>query len=187
MPAFAKENGGTLTATQIQVLVHEIKGIPYRIVAKQEGGRQVRRVVADAGGISPKWGCLAEPPAACRAIAIQQAPTTAAVRKRVAGCSRLRAEPAPSVMASSGAGHRARASDRSAPSTTRRSCRSCSDQVLRRYVITGTAGPRHAELCGRRVRATRISAADRAKRSPTWSLCLASWRRQTAVHSDCKG
>src|SRR5258708_31101842 len=38
MPAFAKENGGTLTAAQIQVLVHEIKGIPYRTVAKQAGG-----------------------------------------------------------------------------------------------------------------------------------------------------
>src|SRR6266404_9235106 len=28
MPAFAKENGGTLTGAQIQVLVHEIKGLP---------------------------------------------------------------------------------------------------------------------------------------------------------------
>jgi len=62
MPAFAKENGGALTATQIQVLVHEIKGIPYRVVAKQ-GDLASTHVVADAGGIAPAWGPVAEPPA----------------------------------------------------------------------------------------------------------------------------
>ena len=29
MPAFPRENGGVLTAPQIQVLVNKIKGIPY--------------------------------------------------------------------------------------------------------------------------------------------------------------
>jgi mono/diheme cytochrome c family protein len=62
MPAFAKENGGALTATQIQVLVHEVKGIPYKIVAKQEGDLKSAEVVADASGISPTWGAIAEPP-----------------------------------------------------------------------------------------------------------------------------
>ena len=36
MPAFAKEHGGTMTATQIQVLVHEIKGVPYKVIAKEK-------------------------------------------------------------------------------------------------------------------------------------------------------
>lgn len=30
MPPFAQKNGGVLTAQQLQVLIHEIKGIPYR-------------------------------------------------------------------------------------------------------------------------------------------------------------
>ena len=60
MPAFAKENGGTLTA-QIQVLVKEIKGIPYQIVEKQEGGVAKVEVVPDAAGISPEWGTPEKP------------------------------------------------------------------------------------------------------------------------------
>jgi mono/diheme cytochrome c family protein len=62
MPPFAQENGGVLTATQIKVLVKEIKGIPYKIVEKQEGGVPKVEVVADAGGMPPKWGTLGKPP-----------------------------------------------------------------------------------------------------------------------------
>jgi cytochrome c oxidase cbb3-type subunit 3 len=62
MPAFAKENGGVLTGTQIQVLVKQIKGIPYRIVEKKEGGVAKVEVVADAAGIAPKWGMPGQPP-----------------------------------------------------------------------------------------------------------------------------
>jgi cytochrome c oxidase subunit 3/cytochrome o ubiquinol oxidase subunit 3 len=62
MPAFAKENGGGLTAPQIQVLVKEIKGIPYKIVEKLERGVAKALVVPDAGGISPKWGMPEKPP-----------------------------------------------------------------------------------------------------------------------------
>src|SRR5580704_4148871 len=47
MPAFAKENGGMLTAAQIQVLVKEVKGIPYKVVQKQEGGVAKFVVVPD--------------------------------------------------------------------------------------------------------------------------------------------
>src|SRR5262245_30251568 len=32
MPGFGQAHGGTLTAAQIQVLVHEIKGVPYKVV-----------------------------------------------------------------------------------------------------------------------------------------------------------
>jgi len=61
MPAFARENGGALTSAQIQILVHEIKGQPYRVVAT-ESTLQVE-VVSDAQGTSPKWGSPGEPPA----------------------------------------------------------------------------------------------------------------------------
>jgi cytochrome c oxidase cbb3-type subunit 3 len=62
MPAFAKENGGMLTPAQIQVLVKEIKGIPYKIVEKQEASVAKVEVVPDADGISPKWGTPGKPP-----------------------------------------------------------------------------------------------------------------------------
>jgi cytochrome c oxidase cbb3-type subunit III len=62
MPAFAKENGGVLTAVQIQVLVKEIKGIPYKVVEKQEGGVAKVEIVPDAAGIAPKWGTPGKPP-----------------------------------------------------------------------------------------------------------------------------
>jgi cytochrome c oxidase cbb3-type subunit 3 len=62
MPAFARENGGVLTTAQIQVLVKEIKGIPYKIVEKQDAGVAKVEVVPDAGGIAPKWGAPAKPP-----------------------------------------------------------------------------------------------------------------------------
>ncbi len=60
MPAFAKEHGGTLTAAQIRVLVKEIKGLPYGIIEEQVGKVEI---VPDAKGISPKWGRPAQPPA----------------------------------------------------------------------------------------------------------------------------
>jgi cytochrome c oxidase cbb3-type subunit 3/ubiquinol-cytochrome c reductase cytochrome c subunit len=62
MPAFASENGGVLTTAQIQVLVSEIKGVPYRIVEKREAGATKLEVVPDAGGIAPAWGTPAAPP-----------------------------------------------------------------------------------------------------------------------------
>jgi mono/diheme cytochrome c family protein len=63
MPAFAKENGGTLTAAQIEVLVHEIKGIPYTAIKNEEDAKASVKVVADPGGRAPKWGAPGKPPA----------------------------------------------------------------------------------------------------------------------------
>jgi cytochrome c oxidase cbb3-type subunit 3/ubiquinol-cytochrome c reductase cytochrome c subunit len=62
MPAFANENGGVLTAAQIQVLENEIKGIRYRIIEREEAGLAKIEVVPDAGGISPTWGMPERPP-----------------------------------------------------------------------------------------------------------------------------
>ncbi len=61
MPAFAQENGGTLTKTQIQVLVKEIKGLPYSIVEKTPGDAATSEVVLDASGKTPVWGKTVEP------------------------------------------------------------------------------------------------------------------------------
>jgi cytochrome c oxidase cbb3-type subunit 3 len=56
MPAFAAENGGSLTPNQIQVLVCEIKGIPYKVVKDDSGDSLTVRIVRDPAGASPKWG-----------------------------------------------------------------------------------------------------------------------------------
>ena len=63
MPAFGNANGGTLTAAQIQVLVHEIKGIPYSTKKKENGDPAAIEVVADSDGQAPKWGPPGKPPA----------------------------------------------------------------------------------------------------------------------------
>src|SRR5262249_51913462 len=68
MPGFAKQKGGSLTPTQIQILVHEIKGVPYKIVPTQEDERASARVVADASGIAPAWGTVTEAPAGAPAL-----------------------------------------------------------------------------------------------------------------------
>ena len=62
MPAFAQENGGTLTRAQIQVLVNQIKGIPYKTVEKQEGDVAQKEVIRDPSGIAPMWGMPPKPP-----------------------------------------------------------------------------------------------------------------------------
>jgi len=56
MPAFAHANGGTLTPTQIRILVYEGKGRPYRIVESSDGEASHIEVVNDAEGVAPQWG-----------------------------------------------------------------------------------------------------------------------------------
>jgi cytochrome c oxidase cbb3-type subunit 3/ubiquinol-cytochrome c reductase cytochrome c subunit len=55
MPAFAQSSGGPLTEAQVQVLVHEIKGIAYRI-DKMDDDALNAKVVADELGVAPAWG-----------------------------------------------------------------------------------------------------------------------------------
>jgi mono/diheme cytochrome c family protein len=50
MTAFARPNGGPLTEPQIQILVHEIKGIPYRVVRKVSSGKTAIEVVSGGHG-----------------------------------------------------------------------------------------------------------------------------------------
>jgi mono/diheme cytochrome c family protein len=56
MPAFARESGGTLTKAQIQLLVYEIKGLPYRIAPTGSGDASTVQVIHDAEGTAPYWG-----------------------------------------------------------------------------------------------------------------------------------
>ena len=65
MPAFAKSKGGALTEDQIQILVCEIKGIPYQVDKKSEHEKKVEeksddnateyKVVRNPEGVAPEW------------------------------------------------------------------------------------------------------------------------------------
>jgi mono/diheme cytochrome c family protein len=55
MPGFSHESGGLLTRAQIQILVHEIKGIPYRVI-EPENPEEAQEVVRDPEGTKPEWG-----------------------------------------------------------------------------------------------------------------------------------
>src|SRR4029079_16555503 len=63
MPAFAFENGGSLTKTRIQFLVHEIKGIPDKLVEKTADDPASREVVPEPQGQAPVWGVFPKAPA----------------------------------------------------------------------------------------------------------------------------
>lgn len=78
MPAFALENGGSLTESQIQVLVKEIKGVPYTIVKKGESVE----VVSDAGGIRPTWGTTGTPPSGVPAYREQSISSSGSNREK---------------------------------------------------------------------------------------------------------
>ena len=181
MPAFAKENGGALTATQIQVLVHEIKGVPYKVVAKEESNVASAEVVAAPGGISPAWGAIAEPPAGAAAYrpAASAAgdidsgsPTQGAIvfEKACAVCH-----------GSSGEGIAER-------SNTRRTINDSvvlnlmSDQLLRRYVITGRRDLGMPSFSQPRPGNEHFQPLNHQEITDLVAL-LASWR-QPAVHSD---
>jgi len=56
MPGFAKNSGGMLTPVQIEVLVHEIKGIRYKLVEKSHGDEPTYKVKKDRDGQRPLWG-----------------------------------------------------------------------------------------------------------------------------------
>jgi mono/diheme cytochrome c family protein len=56
MPAFARVSGGTLSPAQIQVLVFEIKGTPYKLIKKSGGDEPTYEVKQDPEGKKPAWG-----------------------------------------------------------------------------------------------------------------------------------
>jgi len=130
MPAFAKENGGSLTRAQIQVLVYEIKGRPYRVIENPESGTV--EVVSDPQGISPKWGTPGEPPAD---VPSYRKPSTGGTENRTA-----KEAAGMSVFARACAvchGEQGRGDAMAHAINDPVFLALSSDQVLRRYVITG--------------------------------------------------
>jgi cytochrome c oxidase cbb3-type subunit III len=132
MPAFAVENGGTLSPAQIRVLVFEIKGIRYKTVETFEPAGKILAVAEDANGAAPKWGPL-EPPLAnippylaADAGARRSTDTFEQIRKTTfaracAGCH----------------GDRGQGGDMAHAINAAAFLDLASDQVLRRLIITG--------------------------------------------------
>src|SRR5262249_4272305 len=81
MPAFAKSKGGKVTPAQTQVLIHQIKGIPYRILEQEASAMVV--VVADEHGIAPSWGKVAAASDVTPAYALPDAKGDAAQGKQL--------------------------------------------------------------------------------------------------------
>jgi cytochrome c oxidase cbb3-type subunit 3 len=133
MPAFAQESGGPLTAAQIQVLVKEIKGTPYKVVEKSEGGNDV---VDDPDGVKSKWGSAGQPP--------QGAPTYLAPVGRADSAGEIERRAAVFARACASCHGDQGLGVRKGDQTVRAIhdpvfLALMSDQVLRRYVITGRA------------------------------------------------
>jgi cytochrome c oxidase cbb3-type subunit III len=70
MPPFAHDNGGPLTAAQIQVLIYEIQGVRYRIDDKNEAlslplprSKVGVEIIPDEKGIVPRWDVVGPAPA----------------------------------------------------------------------------------------------------------------------------
>jgi mono/diheme cytochrome c family protein len=72
MAAFAHANGGPLTPVQVQVLIHEIKGIRYRLVDTHAQGQERMKVVADDQGTVPQWGVVGVAPASVPAYMLSK-------------------------------------------------------------------------------------------------------------------
>ena len=179
MPAFSKENGGRLTTIQIQVLVHEIKGIPYRVVEAQ--GDLAAHVVADTGGVAPTWGSVAEPPAGVPAY---RQPATAA-DGNVSGSSTAGALAFGRACAACHGSHGQGVVKES--KTCRKindavALRLMSDQLLRRYAITGRPDvgmPNFGQSRERDVHFQPLT-----DQEITDLVALLEFWRQPAVHSD---
>jgi mono/diheme cytochrome c family protein len=78
MPAFASENGGTLSPAQIKVLVFEIKGIPYVIDDPKSGAPKVEPAPSAGGDgtIAPAWSISESPPAGAPPYRLPEAKPT---------------------------------------------------------------------------------------------------------------
>lgn len=63
MAPFAHDNGGPLSRAQVKVLVHEIKGLRYRIIETEVNGSQRVDVEASEQGVEPRWGMVSVAPA----------------------------------------------------------------------------------------------------------------------------
>jgi cytochrome c oxidase cbb3-type subunit 3/ubiquinol-cytochrome c reductase cytochrome c subunit len=179
MPAFPRRKDGplttprvrgSLTAAQVQVLVYEIKGIPYRIV-ENEGNPEV---VRDPGGQTPVWGIPAQAP--------KGAPPYKAARGAGTGDAgrgaRLFATACAGCHGADGSGGMLNPDGPDLTIHDRAFLSLLSDQALRRFIITGRRDlgmPDYAGKAGRSKDFRPLSSKD----VDDLVALLASWRSET--------
>jgi cytochrome c oxidase cbb3-type subunit 3/ubiquinol-cytochrome c reductase cytochrome c subunit len=175
MPAFANNKGGTLTPAQIRVLAYQIKGIPYRVVEKREGGSLKIEIVRDAHGIAPKWGAPGPLPDGAPALEAEADKT----RRSEADYERIRK----TVFARACAdchGNRGQGVAQSGRMTNTINdpvfLALISDQALRRYVITGRPDFEMPSYAGARPSEPNFRPLNAGEVSDLVAL-LAEWRR----------
>jgi mono/diheme cytochrome c family protein len=182
MPAFGKENGGTLTAAQIQVLVHEIKGIPYKVITKQEGGLASMAVVAERGGISPTWGQPPEPPAATPSYRQPFSNVGSSGTGNSVNGATVFARACADCHGDSGQGIVEGNDTRNTVNDTAL-LKLTSDQVLRRYIITGRPDLGMPNFAGARPGNPHFAALTDQEVADLVAL-LASWRQRAVPDDD---
>jgi mono/diheme cytochrome c family protein len=179
MPAFARPRG-KLTAPQIQVLLYEIKGIPYQTIGAKTEPPDKIKVVSAASGVSeapdssevfrPRWGVLEPLPKAAPPYVGPKDKTSRTsaqyeeIRKKVfvpacAGCHGDHGE---------GGMDAGRIRDANFLGLI-------SDQALRRYVITGRPDFRMPDYAGKKDRPEDFKPLTPAQVDDLAAL-LASWR-----------
>jgi mono/diheme cytochrome c family protein len=175
MPAFGKDQGGPLTPAQIQVLVNEIKGIPYQVVRKSEGDSLTIEIVRKSPGIAPQWGSPGPFPegAPPLVIAEDESPRTEAdyehIRKTVfrRACAECHG----------GHGQGVKQDERMAKTINDPVFLALSsNQVLRRYVITGRPDFGMPSYAGARPSQPKFEPLSAGDVSDIVAL-LAQWRR----------
>jgi cytochrome c oxidase cbb3-type subunit 3/ubiquinol-cytochrome c reductase cytochrome c subunit len=164
MPAFAQENGGALTAAQIQVLVKEIKGVRYKIIDKQTAGSTKVEIVSDSGGIAPKWGIPAQPPSNVPPYRAATDSLTASRDKGVAVFARACA-----------VCHGSQGQQGEIAINNRAFLALISNQALRRYVITGRPDLDMPDFAGGRPGSSHFTPLTDQEVNDVVAL-LASWR-----------
>jgi cytochrome c oxidase cbb3-type subunit 3 len=174
MPAFAQESGGPLTAVQIQVLVKEIKGIPYKVVEKREGGKEV---VDDPDGVKSQWGSPGQPPHGVPTYLLTEATNGGDKNRGAAAFARACA------MCHGDDGQGLREGDR-----TLRAIHDpvflalVSEQVLRRYIITGRADLGMPSFAGARPNDAQFTPLTEQDVADLVAL-VASWRNNHATQA----
>jgi cytochrome c oxidase cbb3-type subunit 3/ubiquinol-cytochrome c reductase cytochrome c subunit len=175
MPAFAKKKGGPLTPAQIQVLIYEIKGIPYRVVRKPAGESIKIEVVRDAHGITPKWGSPGPYPDGAPPLVDEEDEP----RRKEADYERIRKTVfVPACADCHGSRGQGVEKDGQLTNTINDPVflALISDQALRRYVITGRPDLGMPSYAGTRPSRGNFQPLDAQKVSDLVAL-LAQWRR----------
>jgi cytochrome c oxidase cbb3-type subunit 3 len=151
MPAFARENGGTLSPAQIKVLVYEIKGTPYKIVDDPKSAEPTVEEASRAGGdgaITPAWAISDSPPAGAPPYRLPddaKPPRTAADFERIRKTTFARA-------CAGCHGDRGQGAEKAGAIDDPALLALVSKQCLQRIVITGRADlgmPDYAGMSGR--------------------------------------